>query len=176
VIAANHYSHFDPPAIGSVVNAPIKFLALDDLIGVSRVLDWLVGAYNVIPTPRERPVIRAVRAALSALENGEVVGLFPEATLVSHWGTLAPKRGAAWLAIRAGVPLIPVAMIGTGKAMGLENRVRRSPIRVVVGKRLPTTDDSVNLTRHWSEWISAQIKRFPDSEPEGPRRAFHGGT
>lgn len=175
VIAANHYSHFDPPAIGSVINKPIRFLALDDLIGVNPVLDWLVGGYDVIPTPRDRPPIGAVRAALSALGAGHIVGLFPEATRVSHWGTLAPKRGAAWLAIRAGVPLVPVALVGTGKAMGLENRVRRSPIRVVVGNPLPATDDSIALTRHWAEWITTQITRFPDSETEGPRRAFHDG-
>ncbi len=176
VIAANHYSHFDPPAIGSVIGKPVRFLALDDLIGVNPVLDWLIGGYGAIPTPRYRPPVKAVRTALSALQAGEIVGLFPEATRVSHWGTLAPKRGAAWLAIRAGVPLVPVAVIGTGKAMGLENRVRRSPIRIVVGNPLPASDDSIALTRHWTEWISAQIQRYPDSEADGPRRAFHGGV
>lgn len=175
VFAANHYSHFDSPIVGSVLDVRIRYLALDDLFGVNRLLDWLVNGYGAIPTPRHRRPIGAVRAALAALEEGEIVGLFPEATRVSHWGTLPPKRGAAWLALKAGVPLVPVATIGTGKVFGLENRLHRAPIRVVVGKALEPEGDSHDITRKWADWMTSQVERFPDSEVSGPRRAQHGG-
>lgn len=173
VIAANHYSHFDSPLIGAVVDMPIRYLALEDLFGVNRLLDWLIEGYGSIPTPRYRAPVGAVRTALSALDNGEVVGVFPEAIRVSHWGTLPPKRGAAWLAIQTGVPVVPMAVIGTGRAFGLENRLRRARIRVVVGEPLQPETDPLTLTNRWAKWISAQVARFPGSEVTGPRRTTH---
>lgn len=176
VVAANHYSHFDPPTVGAVLGRPVRFLALEDILGVSRVLDWLVVGYRSIPVPRYRPPVRAVRTALKALEEGEVVGVFPESTRVSHWGTVPPKRGAAWLAVRAGVPLVPVAVIGTGRAFGLENRVRRAPIKVIVGEAMSPDGATVGqLLDRWEEWISERVAQYPGYEVSGPRRAFHAG-
>jgi 1-acyl-sn-glycerol-3-phosphate acyltransferase len=176
VIAANHYSHFDPPAVGVAAGIPIRFLALDDLFGVHRLLDWLITGFGAIPIPRTRLPIRAVRTALAALEAGEVVGVFPEATRVSHWGTLPPKRGAAWLAKRAEVPLVPVAVIGTGRGFGLENRIRRAKIRVIVGAPIhPNTGDIDDLIGRWAEWVGEQIRRHPDSEVPGPPRSHFAG-
>ncbi|HEX6286171.1 MAG TPA: lysophospholipid acyltransferase family protein, partial [Acidimicrobiia bacterium] len=129
VVAANHYSHFDAAVVGAAIDRPMRFLALEDLFGTNRLLDWLIVGFGAIPTPRSRTPVSAVRTALRALENGDVVGLFPESTRVSHWGTLPPRRGAAWLARRVGVPIVPVAVIGTGLAFGLENRLRRAPVR-----------------------------------------------
>ena len=176
VVAANHYSHLDPPVIGAALDLPIRFLALDDLFGVHWLLDWLVTGFESIPIPRQRLPIRALRTALAALGEGEVVGVFPESTRVSHWGTLPPKRGAAWLAIRAGVPLVPVAVIGTGRGFGLENRLRRAKIRVEVGEPIDTYGLAVNdLTSRWAEWVGEQVGRHPGSEVSGPRRAHFDG-
>lgn len=175
VVASNHYSHFDPPVIGAALKVPMRFLALEDLFGVNAILDRLIRGYGVIPTPRYRRPIAAIRTAIAALETGENVGVFPEATRVSHWGTLPPKRGAAWLAQQANVPLVPVAVIGTGKAMDLDNKIRRAPVQVVVGQALPPTGDSVGVTRQWANWMTCQIGRFPGSEVGGPQRAFQDG-
>lgn len=172
VVAANHYSHFDPPAIASVLDMPVRFLALEDLFVASRALDWLITGFGAIPTPRFRYPIGAVRTAIAALEAGDVVGVFPEATRVSHWGTLPPKRGAAWLAARAAVPLVPVAVVGTGHAFGLENNLRRSPIRVVIGEEMNASGGDIDqTTADWSEWMTRQISQHPNSEVSGPPRA-----
>lgn len=177
VVAANHYSHFDSPAIGAALRAPVRFLALTDLFGVSRVLDWVVVGSGAIPIPRRGIPLAAMRTSLAALEAGEVVGVFPEATRVSHWGTLPPKRGAAWLAVRAKVPLVPVALIGTGRAFDLDNRLHRAPITAVIGKALGSEEADVrDLTERWAKWMTARIAEHPGSEVSGPRRAFHDGS
>jgi 1-acyl-sn-glycerol-3-phosphate acyltransferase len=170
VVAANHYSHFDPPAIAAGLDIPIRYLALENLFVESRVLSWLLTGFGAIPTPRLRQPVGAVRTALEALRSGDVVGVFPEATRVSHWGTLPPKRGAAWLAVNARVPLVPVAVVGTGQAFGLEDRVRRAPIRIISGPQLEP-GDITEMTTKWSTWMSDQIARYPGSEVSGPRRA-----
>lgn len=171
VLAANHYSHFDPPVIGAALGMRVRFLALDDLFAANRLLDWLITGFGAIPTPRYRHPVRAVRTALAALDADEVVGVFPEATRVSHWGIVPPKRGAAWLASRAGVPLVPVAIVGTGKVFGLENRLRRFPIRVVFGEPLGAKSGTVeDLTKAWTRWMDDRIARYPGSEVMGPPR------
>ena len=177
VLAANHYSHLDGPTIAAAVNSPISYLALEDLFEANRLLDWLIVGFGAIPTPRHRVPVGAIRTALAALKAGEIVGVFPEATRVTHWQTLPPKRGAAWLAKRAGVPLIPVAVVGSGQAFGLENRLRRAPIRIVIGRALqPEHVDTIALTEQWAEWMTSQIKRYPGSEVSGPRRSHHSGS
>lgn len=176
VLAANHYSHFDSPVIAAATGMPVRFLALDDLFGVNRFLDWLFLGFGAIPIPRFRLPIRGVRVALARLDAGEIIGVFPEATRVSHWGTLPPKRGAAWLAVRAKVPLVPVAVIGTGRVFGLDNRLHRSQIRVVAGRAIPSDAcDATSLTDRWADWMTSRIDRYPGSEVSGPARSFHVG-
>lgn len=171
VLAANHYSHFDPPVIGAALGRRVRYLALEDLFVANRLLEWLITGFGAIPTPRHRHPIRAVRTALAALDSGEVVGVFPEATRVSHWGIVPPKRGAAWLALRSGVPLVPVAVIGTGRVFGLENQLRRFPIRVVFGEPMEPGDADVEfLISAWTKWMDERIALHPDSEVSGPPR------
>jgi 1-acyl-sn-glycerol-3-phosphate acyltransferase len=171
VVAANHYSHFDPPAIAAAMDIRVKYLALEDLFTANRLLNWLFTGFDAIPTPRGRQPLKAVRTALAALEAGDVVGVFPEATRVSHWGVVPPKRGAAWLALRSSVPLVPVAVVGTGRVFGLDNQLRRAPIRVVLGEPMgPDGFDVEDLTTSWSRWMDDRISRYPGSEVSGPPR------
>ena len=135
VAAINHLSHLDPPMAGLALRRPVRFLALDELWGNSRILDGILHLFGAIPLPREgRYPVRALKAALRHLEAGGAVGVFPEGRRVRRWGD-APLAGvAAWLAIRVGVPLVPVVVWGTQRAMPLDTmRIRRAPIRVVVG-------------------------------------------
>ena len=171
VVAANHYSHLDPPVIGAVMGMPIRYLALDELADANRFLAGVLPTFGAIPVPRVGLPIGALRVALSRLAAGEVVGVFPEAYRVEHWGDRPVKRGAAWLAIRAGVPLIPVVVTGTGQTLGIDNRLSRSPIRVVIGPAMsPESEDASSLTERWAEWVGEQISRHsaPGSDLSAP--------
>jgi 1-acyl-sn-glycerol-3-phosphate acyltransferase len=163
-LASNHYSHLDPPAIGAVLGIPIRFLALDDLFAANRFLAGFLPTVGVITVSRRNPSIAGVRTALAHLDAGEAVGVFPEGTRVRRWGDQPPRRGAAWLAVRTGVPFVPVAVLGTSEAMGLDNRPHRAPIRVVVGEPLHAGDDSLELTRRWADWVTKQLARVPGIE------------
>ena len=159
VVAANHYSHLDPPAVGAAIGAPIRYLAVDELIGVSPLLDWTLDWFGAIPLTRSRIPLGALRTALEKLDSGEIVGVFPEGTRVGRWGDHVPKKGAGWLASRAGVPLVPVAVAGTNRVFGVDNKLRVAPITVVIGPTLEGADARV-LTDEWSDWMSGQLARF----------------
>jgi len=113
VVAANHFSHLDPPLIMSNLDRYARFLAVDDLYGTSKVFDLVLDFFQAIPLDRDGYPVRAMREAIAHLDDGNVVGLFPEGRRVESWGGDEPKRGAAWLAWMTGAPLIPITIHGT---------------------------------------------------------------
>ncbi len=113
VVAANHFSHLDPPLIMSNLDRYARFLAVDDLYGTSKVFDLVLDFFQAIPLDRDGYPVRAMREAITHLDDGNVVGLFPEGRRVESWGGDEPKRGAAWLAWMTGAPLIPITIHGT---------------------------------------------------------------
>ena len=121
--------------VGLALRRPVRFLALDELWGHATILDLIFNLFGAIPFPREgRYPVRALKAALRHLESGGIVGVFPEGRRVRRWGDAPFNKVAAWLATRASVPVVPVAVWGTQHAMPLDTmRIRRAPIRVVVG-------------------------------------------
>jgi 1-acyl-sn-glycerol-3-phosphate acyltransferase len=161
VIAANHHSFLDPPLIGSVYGRPIRFIGLAELFGNYRLLDWALDGYEVIRVRREMVPVGAIRAALSHLEAGGVVGLFPEGIRSRRFGDHTPLPGAAWLATRSGVPLVPMAVEGTEQVLGVDNRLHRGRVRITVGPTLyprgSRRADIDDLTRRWAEWVGSTL-------------------
>lgn len=161
VVAANHFSHLDPMLVGLVYRRPILFLAVDELYGIHRPLDLALDLVGVMPITRTGVPLGAMRASLHHLAAGGVVGVFPEGTRVRTWGEHRPKPGAAWLAARAGVPLVPVAIAGTDRAFGVDNRPGRARIRVRVGPPLRATGrarpEVDALTTRWWDWTEGAL-------------------
>lgn len=166
VVAANHFSHLDPVMVAMGVGRPIRYLAVDELYGRSPSFDRLTLWLGAIPLSRSRAPLGALRLALAELGAGGTVGLFPEGMRVWVWGEAPPKRGAAWLARRAGVPLLPVAVAGSEEAMGRgATWAGRQPIHVEVGEPLYPVDfthlsDPVGaMTAEWAERVGAALRR-----------------
>lgn len=141
VVAANHFSNLDPVITGFVLDRPIRYLAVDELYGNSRLFDGLIFWLGTIPMSRTRAPVGALRLAIAELESGGTVGLYPEGVRVWRWGEQTPKRGAAWLARRVGVPLVPVAIAGSDEAMGRRNGgIDRCPIHAEVCRPIMPAD------------------------------------
>jgi 1-acyl-sn-glycerol-3-phosphate acyltransferase len=131
VVAANHESLLDPPLLALAADQPLHFLAKQELWG-NRAGAWLADAYGAIPVARGRGDRGALERAGAVLDAGEAVGIFPEGTVSGG----AWNRGAARLALAHGVPLVPVRIVGSGRALG-RRRLGLPRIRVVVGEPIP---------------------------------------
>jgi 1-acyl-sn-glycerol-3-phosphate acyltransferase len=133
LLIANHQSFLDPLLIGLPLQRPVSFLARDTLFKVP-VIGWILRSTYVMPIRRESAGTESLRVSLKRLEDGYLVGVFPEGTR-SRDGRLGPmKPGFVALVRRAQVPLIPVAVSGAFEAMprgAVLLRPRR--VRVVFG-------------------------------------------
>lgn len=116
LLAANHVSFLDPLAIGSAVSRPLHFLAKAELFRVPA-LGGLIRRLNTHPVDRTGADASALRLALGLLRGGRALVVFPEGTRGVE-GVLRPgKAGAGMLAALSEVPVVPVYVQGTGRAL-----------------------------------------------------------
>lgn len=112
VVAANHFSSLDPPVLGVSVPREVNFMAKRELFE-NRYLRALLLGLRAFPVDRSRSDLGAVRHSLKLLRDGVAVGIFAQGTRNS--GDKAALDGAAFLAVRAGVPLQPAAVWRQGR-------------------------------------------------------------
>lgn len=164
IVAANHLSHVDPPFVGAAVRRPVRFLAAADLLGLNAGLDFMIPFFGAIPLPRVGVPKSALQAALAHLERGGTLGVFPEGRRTAYWGETDPKEGGAWLALRAQVPLVPVAVIGTDRVMSLEANVPRpAKVKVAFGDPIMPLGTRAEITARWASSIDQLLG--PGGEP-----------
>jgi 1-acyl-sn-glycerol-3-phosphate acyltransferase len=136
VLAANHVSVMDGFFLGISVTRQVRFMAKAELYRWPIVKQILEGA-GAFPVERGADAGRAVARGVAELERGAVVGVFPEGTSLPD-RKRGYKRGAARLALAAGVPLVPVCLIGTELTLEPRtHRIRLPRVRIVIGKPIP---------------------------------------
>ena len=136
IVIGNHLNWLDEFAILLLfpIEPRLHFLADPTLLVTRKFQWWLIrttGGY--VPVVRERHGDKALFHHVDrCLEVGGAVAIFPEANYGPKEGELMPfKKGFAHFAIKAGVPVVPVALSGT------KDLWFRKPIRVVIGKPIP---------------------------------------
>jgi 1-acyl-sn-glycerol-3-phosphate acyltransferase len=117
LLAANHASYLDPVVAGVASPRQLHFLAKEHLFEV-RFLSWFARKTNVLPISRERIQVSITKKSLGILRKGGALLLFPEGTR-SPSGTISEgKRGVGLIAYKANVPVVPVLIKGSDKALG----------------------------------------------------------
>lgn len=132
LLAGNHTGFLDGPLVYALSPRSATFLAKSELfVGpLARALGWL----GQIPVHRGRPDRAALKAGLDVLRGGGALGVFPEGTRGA--GTLEQvSDGLAYLALRSGAPIVPLAVLGTAAALPRGRRFPRwrAPVAVVFG-------------------------------------------
>lgn len=137
VVICNHISNWDPIVLGhSVKSQPVCYMAKEELFE-NRVANWFLRRLHAIPVARGKSDLKAVKTGLAALKNGKILGIFPEGTR-SETGELLPfEPGAALMALRAGVPVVPVFISGNYKLFHQIKLYTHPPIDLkdVVGEK-----------------------------------------
>jgi 1-acyl-sn-glycerol-3-phosphate acyltransferase len=134
LIVSNHVSFMDPTTVGWAIAKEIYYLGRKSLFKPP-FLSWFLPICNVLPIDREGHDIGGLRRIIKMLQSGESILLFPEGTR-SPDGNLQPAEpGAALVAVKANVPILPVRVFGTFESLSKSSkRFRFHPIRVVIGK------------------------------------------
>ncbi len=146
VLASNHESFCDIVVLLACLPFPVRFLAKRSVFRVP-VLGWSIAAAGFIPVDRgdRKGGAAALDAALKRLRQGRSVVIFPEETR-SRTGEIQPfRKGAALLALRSGLPLLPVGLAGTRRLLPRGSLVM-SPGRAVVCVGNPIEGKRHNLT------------------------------
>lgn len=116
LIAGNHLSNADPPAIGAFAGLvrDSRFVAKKELFAVP-VLGWFFRHCNYIPVDRKRTIgdMGALKEVVDALSRGESVIMFPEGTRSKTGKPQKPKSGIGFLVYKTGAPVLPVKIDGT---------------------------------------------------------------
>jgi len=138
IIVANHSSLLDPVILGVSLRSKIIFVAAAYLFEI-RWLGYLLRKANSIPIYRENNTnnIKSIKQALKILQRGGVLGIFPEGGVDRQKDDLPIKAGAAYLATKVGVPIVPIRIKGADKVLPRGAKFIRSLNKIEVEIKKP---------------------------------------
>lgn len=154
IIACNHVSYVDPPALGCLLRRPVAYMAKAELFSIP-VLATLIRSLGAFPVDRSRGDVAAIKAAAAILGQGKVLGIFPEGTRNTD-GKVKAQMGAALLASLTGATVVPAYVSGSKDAtrFGKITVTYGSPLRFVL-ERKAKRDDLAKWTDDLMERIYA---------------------
>jgi 1-acyl-sn-glycerol-3-phosphate acyltransferase len=153
VLASNHVSNFDPwpLSLGIFPGLYLRYMAKQELFRPP--LGWVLRGCGCFPVDRANPGRAALATAVELCREGGVVVMFPEGTRrtkgLRKTREAQPHSGAARIALRAGVPLVPVAVGGTDRL------ARLGPLAVAYGRPLEL-DDLASLPRREAAEVATE--------------------
>ena len=146
IICGNHTANIDSVMVVLSLGDRKQYAAMakKELFQVP-LLGWLLKKFGAYPVSRGGNDISAVKYSLKALKEGEKLIIFPEGTRVKDGKVSEPKSGASMLALKAGVPIIPVHITPGRKAFRGCTLVYGTPYYPQVEGR-PTSEDYQKVT------------------------------
>ena len=168
VYASNHLSYMDTPVLFAKLPFQFRILAKQALWKIPFV-GWYLKRSGQVPIDSHSPrsAVAGLLRGVKVLKAGTPLFLFPEGARSPDGTMHSPASGCAFMAIRAGVPLIPLALIGTYELLPIHvYALRPRLLKIIVGDALPTegltTKDADALTARLYQAISTMYLQHSD--------------
>ena len=169
VYAANHLSYMDTPVLFAYLPFQFRILAKQSLFKLPFV-GWYLQHSGQVPIDQSssRSTIAGLLRGVATLKSGMNLVVFPEGSRTPDGRLKEPASGAAFMAIRAGVPLVPLTLIGTYELLPMHTyNLRPRPLKLIVGDPIPTdgltTRDADALTTRMYAEIEREYYAHHDS-------------
>ncbi len=166
LLISNHMSILDAPLIFSLLDRDDATALVAKKHQRNPFYRWLVNRAGGIWIRRGEPDLAALRGAQAYLKNGGLLGIAPEGTRSRSRQLLRGKPGAAYLASRVGVTIVPLALWGTERAFAQLLRLQRPEIHVRIGEPfsfppLPRADRDAELQHRVDEMMRRIAAMLP---------------
>ncbi len=155
VFAANHLSYYDTPVLFAKLPFQFRILAKAQLWKLP-FIGWYLNRSGQVSIDQSsaRAGVASLGRGAKALQSGIPLVVFPEGGRSDSGQLQTMAAGAAWMAIKAQVPLVPLTLIGTYELLPIHvYALRPRPLKLVVGDPIPTT----GLTTRDAERLTAQL-------------------
>ncbi len=172
LVAANHLSLVDPPLLGISLGRIAVFMAKEELFR-SKFSAYFVRGFGAFPVHRGQADRKALSLAEQVLAQGRALIMFPEGTRSRDSQLQSAFPGAALIAARCNVPILPVGISGTEKVKGMTWWLRRPRVVVNIGVpfRLPPSNDLLSR-EELNQYASLIMVRIAELLPDGYRGKF----
>jgi len=159
VVMSNHQSHFDVISLFSKLPIPIYFLAKKELMKVP-VFGWamyLMGHIIIDRSDREE-AFKSIDMAVEKIKAGRNVMVFPEGTRSPDGKLLPFKKGGFVLAIKGGIPILPIGIYGSNRILPKGSvKISSGVISIVVGKPIETREYTMENKEKLMEIVRKEI-------------------
>lgn len=174
IISPIHRSYLDTPVIGAAIWRLMRYMGAEKM-WTNRQLGWFLTAMGGFPVQRGAADREALKAALAVVERGEPLVMFPEGTRQSGPVLSEMFDGPAYVSCRTGVPIIPVGLGGTERAMP-KGKKYILPVKmvVVIGEPIapPPKKESGRVSRNGVREMTVTLgERIQDLFDEAQLRA-----
>jgi len=157
ILAPIHRSAADIPLASLAVHRRVRFMGKDAL-WKKRPVGMFISALGGFPVTRGSADLEALKRCIAVLDNGEPLVMFPEGTRQQGPTVHRLFDGAAYVALKAGVPIVPVGIGGSEHVMRKGSRsIRSQRCRVVVGAPIHPPDTSGRAPRDVVAAVTAQL-------------------
>ncbi len=160
ILAANHASFLDPPALGISLDRHVTFLAKDYLFKAF-FIGWMLRSIGALPIKTEADDFRSIRDLIRLLKEGKCTVVFPEGTRSADGKIQSAEGGVGFLAMKSQATVVPAYIHGTFEAFPRNRKFFKCvPVSVVFGEPfVPALEEEFKSSERPYEAVAEKIMR-----------------
>ncbi len=158
---ANHSSIFDPVVLVNVINDPCILVGKKEISNMPLINKWF-DALGCIYIDREdkRQSLECILKGINELKSGQSIIIFPEGTRTSGDDMKPFKEGTFKLALKSGVPVVPIAIKNTDKVYEETKLIKKTDVYINIGNMIETSKLDAKLQKQLPKIAEDAVKKL----------------